>query len=129
MWGGARGSSQKSAPSRPNSAHPEVNGPEGADWPSAPEPSRHTTGRGCWHPPVKRFLLFSLFSFSANFFTLSLIPLFQQEVIGIGKKNRVKMEEVVAGGGARALFSKSRGAPAKRAKKRKKDSCKSSEFQ
>lgn len=56
MCGGGRGSSRKSAPSRPNSAHPEVNGPEGADWPRAPEPSRHTTGRGCWHPPVKRSL-------------------------------------------------------------------------
>lgn len=87
MWGGGRGSSLKSAPSRPNSAHPEVNGPEGADWPSAPEPSRHTTGRGCWHPPVKRSLpaVFALL-LSAHFFTLSLIPLFQQEVIGIGKK-------------------------------------------
>lgn len=48
-------------------------------------------------PLSARFLLFSLFSFLLFFFffTLSLIPLFQQEVIGIGKKNRVKMEEVV----------------------------------
>lgn len=76
----------ESAPSQPNSAHPEVNGPEGAGWPRAPEPSRHTTGRGCWHPPVKCLLpAVLLFSFSI-FFCLSLIPLFQQEVIGIEKK-------------------------------------------
>lgn len=80
----------ESAPSQPNSAHPEVNGPEGAGWPRAPEPSRHTTGRGCWHPPVKCLLpAVLLFSFSVFFFfCLSLIPLFQQEVIGIEKKKK-----------------------------------------
>lgn len=46
----------ESAPSRPNLTRPEVNGPGGAGWPGAPEPSRHTTGRGCRHPPVKRLL-------------------------------------------------------------------------
>lgn len=46
----------ESAPSRPNRTRPEVNGPGGAHRPGAPEPSRHTTGRGCRHPPVKRLL-------------------------------------------------------------------------
>lgn len=68
-----RGSWRKGAPSQPNSAHPEVNGAEGADWRRAPEPSRHTTGWGCRHPPVKRLhpavLLFSVSS--SSFFPLS----------------------------------------------------------
>lgn len=79
-----RGSWRKGAPSQPNSAHPEVNGAEGADWPGAPEPSRHTTGWGCRHPPVK-CLLPAVLLFSFSFF-LSLIPLFEQEVIGMEKK-------------------------------------------
>lgn len=86
----------ESGPSRPNLTHPEVNGPEGADWPGAPEPSRHTTGRGCRHPPVKRLLPAVVLLF---FF---LIPRSNQEVIGIQKKvvvfffkkspNQMKME-------------------------------------
>ena len=65
-----RGSWWKGAPSEPKPAHPEVNGAKGADWPRAPEPSRHTTGWGCRHPPVKCSLpavfaaLFLLFLFS-----------------------------------------------------------------
>lgn len=71
----------ESAPSRPILTRPEVNGPGGADWPGAPEPSRHTTGRGCRHPPAKRWLpaVVSLFFFF-------LIPRSNQEVIGIPKK-------------------------------------------
>lgn len=79
----------ESAPSRPNLTRPEVNGPEGAGWPGAPEPSRHTTGRGCRHPPVKRLLP----AVVCGVFFFFLIPRSNQEVIGIPKKgHQVKME-------------------------------------
>lgn len=77
----------ESAPSRPNLTRPEVNGPGGAGWPGAPEPSRHTTGRGCRHPPVKRLLPAVV---CGVFFFFFLIPRSNQEVIGIPKKKAIK---------------------------------------
>lgn len=101
-----RGSWRKGAPSQPNSAHPEVNGAEGADWPRAPEPSRHTTGWGVGilllHACI---LLFCCSLFLLLLFSLS-HPAIEAGSHWNGKKN-VKWRW----GGGYVLFQTSRARP------------------